>query len=182
MLKRRTSISLLRSSRANGRSNLKQNRSRRGICGEEGATLVEFALASVIFVGILFGIIEVSLAVYSYDFVSEAARDAARYAIVRGANCKYMPDCAATNANIQTHVQSLNYPGINTSNLTTTTVWYSHATAPPNMVWTTCGATQCNAIGNAVKVTVNYTFPLSVPFWQGSTINLTNSSMMVISQ
>jgi Flp pilus assembly protein TadG len=182
MLKRHTGISLLLCSRANGRANLRKNRSRCGICGEEGATLVEFAFASMIFVMILFGVIEVSLAAYSYDFVSEAARDAARYAIVRGASCKYMPDCGATNTNIQTHVQSLNYPGINSSNLTTSTVWYSHATAPPNMIWTTCGATQCNAIGNAVKVTVSYPFRFNVPFYPGSTINMTNSSMMVISQ
>jgi Flp pilus assembly protein TadG len=182
LLKCQRISSLLLSSRAKGPVVRNQKRSRSGICGEEGATLVEFAFASMIFVMILFGIIEVSLAVYSYDFVSEAARDAARYAIVRGANCKYMPDCGATNSTIQTHVQSLNYPGINTSNLTTTTVWYSHATAPPNMTWTTCGTTQCDAIGNAVKVTVNYSFPLQVPFYPGSTINLTNSSMMVISQ
>jgi Flp pilus assembly protein TadG len=182
MLKRRTGISLLLSSRANGRPNLRESHSRCGICHEEGATLVEFAFASMIFVMILFGIIEVSIAAYSYDFVCEAARDAARYAIVRGASCKYMPDCGATNTSIQTHVRSLNYPGIDTSNLATTTVWYSHATAPPNMTWTTCGATQCNAIGNAVKVTVSYSFPFNVPFYPGATFNLTNSSMMVISQ
>ena len=32
----------------------------------------------------LFGIIEVSLALYSYNFVTDAAREATRYAIVRG--------------------------------------------------------------------------------------------------
>lgn len=53
---------------------------------EEGATLVEIALsASVLFV-MLFGIIEVCMALYSYNFVSEAAREATRYAVVRGPN------------------------------------------------------------------------------------------------
>jgi hypothetical protein len=49
------------------------------------------------------------------------------------------------------------------------------------MTWTPC-AGQCNGIGNAVKVTVNYTFPLSIPFWGSNAINMTNSSQMVISQ
>lgn len=149
--------------------------------GELGATLVEFAFASWLFVIFLFGTIETSVAVYSYDFVSEAAREAARYAIVRGAKCAYMPDCGATNTQIQAHVQSLNYPGINTSKLTTETVWYSQGTSP-GMTWTSCGTVQCNAIGNAVQVKVTYKFPLSIPFWGQQTITMTNSSMMVISQ
>lgn len=188
MLKRRLGFNRLLSSRAHGRANMRENCSRAGICGEEGATLVEFALASVILVMILFGTIEVAIAGYSFDFVSEAARDATRYAIVRGSascNASYnpqMPDCSATNAQIQAHVRRLNYPAINTSNLTTTTVWYSATGGPPNMTWTSCGATKCNAIGNAVKVTVYYTFPLTIPFWGQNTIHMSNSSQMVISQ
>lgn len=182
MLKRRSIFSLLLSSRTQSPAPTRQIRCLRHICGEDGATLVEFALACTMFLAILIGIIETSLAAYTYNFVSEAARDGARYAIVRGANCKYMPDCGATNATIQTHVQGMNYPGINTSNLTTSTTWYSAATAPPNMVWTSCDTTQCDAIGNAVKVTVYYTFPLQVPGMSALTINMSNSSMMVISQ
>lgn len=155
--------------------------------GEEGATLVEFALSCTIFLTIVIGIIQVSLAAYSYDFVSEAARDCARYALVRGsASCSaayspHMPDCGATNAQIQAHLRTLNYPGINTANLTTTTVWSAATGGPPNMTWTAC-ANQCNAIGNAVKVTVYYGFPFNIPFWGQSTINMANSSQMVISQ
>jgi Flp pilus assembly protein TadG len=156
---------------------------------EEGATLVEFAFASWLFVMLLFLIIATSIAAYSYNFVSEAARDGARYAIVRGASCVYMPDCAATEAQIQTHIRSLNYPGIKSSNLTATVAWYKAGAAPPNMTWTTnstCSTapapTSCKAIGNAVKVTVNYPYKLSMPFHSPVTINMSNSSMMVISQ
>ncbi len=158
---------------------LKQNGRRAE--GEEGLALVEFALSCSILCLILFGTFQVSLLVYTYDFVCEAARDGARYAIVRGTKCTAMPDCGATSAQIQTHVQAQNYPGITTSNLTASAVWYKAATAPPNMVWSSCTGT-CNVEGNAVQVTVNYPYTFSVPFWNTVTVNLTNSSQMVISQ
>jgi hypothetical protein len=136
----------------------------------------------------------VGLAVYSYDFTAEAARDAVRYAIVRGANCSLEATsafgCGADNAAIQTHVQGLGYPGIKTSSLTTSTKWYTATVTgtPPNTttVWTTLCATDtysaaCAAPGNAVQVTVSYPFPLNVPFVPATTINMSNSSMMAIS-
>lgn len=160
----------------------KMMRVRRGFRGEDGATLVEFAVSCSILCLMLFGIIQVSLLVYTYDFVSEAARDGARYAIVRGTKCTGFTDCNATPAQIQAHVQTLNFPAINTSNLTATATWYQAATAPPNMVWSTCTVTPCNIQGNAVKVTVQYPFPFSIPFWGKTTVNLSNSSQMVMSQ
>jgi Flp pilus assembly protein TadG len=150
--------------------------------GDEGSTLVEFALSCSVLCMVLFGIVQVSLLVYSYDFVSEAARDGARYAIVRGTRCTALPDCNATSAQIQTHVQSLSYPGITTSNLTVTAIWYKAATAPPNMTWSTCTVSPCNVIGNAVNVTVQYPFQLTIPFWGTSSVNLSNSSQMVMAQ
>jgi Flp pilus assembly protein TadG len=157
-------------------------RHRMGVRSDEGATLVEFALSCSILCMMLFGIIEVSLAVYTYDFVSEAARDGARYAIVRGIKCAGMTDCNATPAQIQTHVQSLNYPAINTGNLTVTTTWLSAAAAPPNMVWSSCSGAGCNKIGNAVNVQVQYPFQFNVPFSPVLTIHMSNTSQMVIAQ
>jgi Flp pilus assembly protein TadG len=174
-------LSRLRS-RWTARSGKTLDQNRQGIRGDEGATIVEFALSCGILCMMLFGIVEVSLAVYTYDFVSEAARDGARYAIVRGTKCTGMTDCNATSAQIQTHVQSLNYPAINGNNLTVTATWLSAAAAPPNMVWSSCSGSGCNKIGNAVNVQVQYPFQLSIPFWKSVTINLSNSSQMVISQ
>jgi Flp pilus assembly protein TadG len=156
---------------------------------DEGATLVEFALASAIFLTMLFGIIQTALAVYSYNFVSEAARDAARYAIVRGNQCSVIAgtdfNCKADNAAIQAYVQSLVYPGLNGNNLSTTTHWYTAAAAPPNMTWSYCSSdtpAACASPGAAVKVTVSYPFELNVPFLSPMTINMADSSQMVISQ
>jgi Flp pilus assembly protein TadG len=155
---------------------------RRSLSSEEGATLVEFAVSCAALCLMLFGIIQVSLLVYTYDFVSEAARDGARYAIVRGTKCTGFSDCNATSDQIQAHVRTLNFPAIKTNNLTVTATWYQAATAPPNMTWSTCTLTPCNIQGNAVKILVQYPFPLSIPLWGDTTVNLSNSSQMVMSQ
>ena len=42
--------------------------------------LVEFALSSVVLFMTLFGLMAFALALYSYVFVAEAAREASRYA------------------------------------------------------------------------------------------------------
>ena len=54
---------------------------------ESGNSVVEMAVSSVLFFAVLFGVFQVSLASYTYHPVSEVAREAARWAIVRGSNC-----------------------------------------------------------------------------------------------
>ncbi|HEY1581193.1 MAG TPA: TadE/TadG family type IV pilus assembly protein [Terracidiphilus sp.] len=144
-----------------------------------GAALVEFALCSVVFMMMTFGLIEGCFALYSYNFVSDAARWGARYAVVRGANCSIMPDCGITSAQMQTALRANVFPGINSNNLTASVTWYSASTSQPT-TWTVCG-TQCNSPGNAVNVHVSYSFPLGIPFWRGRTLGLSSTSQMVIS-
>lgn len=170
---------------------------RAGICrqfarGEEGQTIVEMALASAVALAFLFGIIQFSLALYTYNFIDEAAREATRYAVVRGVNsCTIspnFPDCnldpnSAGNP-LQAYVQSLGYPGLNAANLTVTTTWFTAAGTQPETWTTPCVAptTGCNTPGNAVKVQVQYAFPLALPFVRVSTLNLSSQSEMVISE
>ena len=52
--------------------------------GEEGASIVETAFASTIFFAMLMGTFQMLLASYTFHFVSDAAREATRYAMVRG--------------------------------------------------------------------------------------------------
>jgi Flp pilus assembly protein TadG len=144
----------------------------------EGSALVEMGLVCGILFAMLFGIIEFSLALYTYNYVSDAARDGSRYAIVRGSSCSVLTNCNATAAQIQSYVQSLGYPGMNSANTTVTTTWYSPSTTSP-LTWTLCGTT-CNAPGDAVRVKVVYSFPLSIPFVPKSTLSLQSTSQMVI--
>ena len=144
----------------------------RRLRNEEGATLVEFALSSVVLFMSLFGIIGLCGALYSYNFVSDAAHEATRYALVRGSACTGFTDCnISTSSAIQTYVRSLGYPGIISANLTAVATW-SGANSPSN------------APGNIVSVTVTYTYPLNIPFWpqSGTILHLTSTSQMAISQ
>lgn len=150
-----------------------------GLRNDSGATLVEFAISFSVVLMMLFGIIQCCLMVYTLDYVSDAARQATRYAIVRGSNCTGMPDCGINSAGIQTYLQGVPYPGINMNSLTATTTWLSASSTQPT-TWTACG-TQCNSPGNAVQVHVTYGFPLDIPFWKNTTINLSSTSQMVIS-
>lgn len=163
----------------------------RGILGAEGATLVEMALsASVLFV-MLFGIIEVCMGLYSYNLVSEAARQATRYAAVRGTNsCTYatktFPNCnlnpTSAGNPIQTYVQGLGFPYSSQMNATATW-WTAVQDASGSTTWPTqCTAASCNAIGNAVKVQVTYSFPLPIPFWNNATLNIKSTSELMISE
>ena len=51
---------------------------------ETGSTLVETALSITILLVLVIGIMDACLMVYSYHFISNAAREGTRYAIVRG--------------------------------------------------------------------------------------------------
>jgi hypothetical protein len=157
---------------------------------EEGATLVEMALVSAIMLSLLFGVIQVCLALYAYNFVCEAAREATRYAMVRGeSSCLIAPSFPNCNLNpttagntVQDFARSLGYPGLNANNLTATATWWSPTGTQPESWTTACTAATCNAKGHMVEVQVNYAFPLNIPFWKNSTLNLGSTSEMMISE
>jgi Flp pilus assembly protein TadG len=143
---------------------------------ERGDATVEFALGASLLFMVVVGIMAMAFALYSYNVVSESAREGTRYAIVRGAKCtSFGTACPATAANIQTYVQNL-FPGINPNKLTSVTTWSS----------TSGGAcspsASCNNPGNQVTVTVNYQFPLVIPFVPKRTLSMSSTAEMVISQ
>lgn len=146
---------------------------------EEGSTLVEFALSASMLFAMLFGIIGISFGFYSYNFVSDAAREATRWAIVRGSSCSILSGCGASSSDIQTYVRSLGYPGITANSLTVTSTWLSASSTQPT-TWTACAST-CNAPGNAVQVQVKYAFALDIPFFRDNALNISSTSQMVIS-
>jgi Flp pilus assembly protein TadG len=148
---------------------------RHNLCNEEGATIVEFALSSIVMMAVIFGVIQLSLALYTYNYVSDAAREGARYAIVRGStSCltvgkttSTISDCNdTTGTGIVSYVQGLAYPGIDWSRCTTACVTVS---------WPST-----NSRGNLVNVKIVYPYKLNVPFVKALSFNLSSSSAMVI--
>jgi Flp pilus assembly protein TadG len=149
----------------------------------DGAAIIEFAVASAVLVPVLFGIIEMCLAFYSFNFVAEAAREATRYAAVRGStSCLLTPGLADCNLNtsgsLQTYVRGLGLPGAN--NVTVTASWLTASATTPT-TWTACATAPCNVPGNEVKVFVSYTLPLAIPFAR-TRFSFGSTSEMVISQ
>src|SRR4029077_8711371 len=86
--------------RANRRSHL---RCAALLCrrSERGATLVEYAFVFILFLTLIFGISGFGHALYVYHHVNNAAKEATRYAAVRGYLCdknEAVASCAAINS------------------------------------------------------------------------------------
>jgi Flp pilus assembly protein TadG len=152
--------------------------SRRSNRCSRGSTLVEFAFLVPVLFALVFGVIDFGRALYTYHFVSNAAREATRWASVRGWNCVDMTDCNASAAQVSAYVASIVPAGIDSSSsrLSVTPTWV----APPNNL-AIC-AIHNNYSGCAVKVQVSYQFKFVLPFLPASGINMTSTSQMVISQ
>lgn len=137
----------------------------RGLGSESGGTLVETAISLSLLFLLVFGILEGSLAVYSYHYLSHAARQGARYAMVRGASwgsaCSDYTDagCTASASQISQYVENLGFPGIDGTQITVTV----QCAASSGSGFGALGAygSSCNAAGSEVQVTVSY--PFSVP-------------------
>jgi Flp pilus assembly protein TadG len=145
--------------------------------GEEGAAIVEMAFSMIILLSVMIGLIETCLALYNYHYVSDAAREGSRYAIVHGSTCAISGvSCTKNTTQIQTYVRGLGYPGVNTSNLTVTTTYSAYPAGG------TCVAAGCNGPGDLATVVAQYTFHLVIPFVNSQTLNMTSTSSMVIAQ
>lgn len=110
--------------------------------GAGGSALVETALSLSVLLTVMVGIMQLCLVLYSSIVVNEAAREATRYASVRGAlSCKDLvtfPNCnmyaasastvTATNPvgsnPLQTYVQGLGYPIPNRNLLNVSAAWF----------------------------------------------------------
>ena len=143
---------------------------------QEGNALVEMTLVSMMLCSILFGIFELCMATYTYHCISELACEGARYAMVRGSDCTNLDNCSATSAQLQSYIQGVGFLGKN--NLSASATWYSPSATTPT-TWTLC-ASQCNSPGDAVQVKVTFAYPLLLPFLPQSTLNMSSTAFMVI--
>lgn len=144
---------------------------------ENGGTLVEFALVALMFFTFFFGIMDVCRALYSYHFVSYAARAATRFAAVRGSSCSGLAGgCPASQGDIQTYVRGITPPGIVQGSITVTAVC-----GAMGAVNATCSSPN-NSPGDMVNVTVQYNYAWVFGFVRKSSTTMRAHSQLVISQ
>jgi Flp pilus assembly protein TadG len=153
----------------------------RKLKGEDGNNLIEYAIVFMFFMSMILGIVDFSRALYTYHFLSEAAREATRYASVRGSTCNDDSSCSAAtpdagpaapgNNVIQDYVKTIAPPGVNpnSTDLTTTPSWPGPGACLDH-----------NAPGCPVEVTVSYQFKFVVPFIRNTPLTLSSSSQMII--
>ena len=161
-------------------------KARRCAVDNEGATAVELALSAIILYAFIFGIMNMSLGIYAYHFISEAAREGARYAIVRGSSAGGGTACASYNngncqasaSQVSQYVKGFTFPGVSEGLMTVTTTWsaYTPGVACPN------APAVCNGPGDLVTVAVQYNYPVRIPLVTQKTLTMNSTSAMVISQ
>jgi Flp pilus assembly protein TadG len=156
---------------------------RRCLRSEEGSAILETAMSTIIMLVFIFGVMETGFALYSYHFISEAAREGTRYAIVRGSTagsaCASYDSsaCKASSTDVANYVKNLGFPGIKPSDITVNPVWSVFTGG------STCpGTPPCNSPGNQIAVTVQYNFHLNVPFIPPHTYAMSSTAAMVIQQ
>jgi hypothetical protein len=145
----------------------------RRCCGflrdESAESMVSFALSASVLFMFIFGLTEMCLAFYTYQSISELAREGARYAIVHGSTCETSSgaSCEVTAAQVTSYVQGLSIPNVGGGTISVNTTYPDGGEAP-------------NA--DRVKVSVSYAFPWHVPFGGSQTINMSSASEMYIVQ
>jgi Flp pilus assembly protein TadG len=143
---------------------------------ETGQTLVEAAFSIAILLLLVVGIMEIMMALYCYNYVADAAREGARYAMVHGSSCATSTCTVAKASDVQTYVQNLGLPIVDTSNLTVTTTW------PDTGSICTPSSTPCNNPGNNVKVAVQYRYIPHIPFMSANAWVMSSNSEITIAQ
>jgi Flp pilus assembly protein TadG len=134
----------------------------------DASALIEFVLTSSVLFTLLFCFMEVCLVFYSYDLISEAAREGTRYAMYRGASCPSSsnPTCEVTATQVNTYVSGLVWPNLGGGTITPNTTY-------PN---------GNENVGSTVQVTVTYVFPIKMPFVPTHSITMASTSVMPILQ
>ena len=144
---------------------------------QRGTTMLESAIMISVLLAMMFGVVGFGNALYTYHFVSNTAREATRWASVRGTACGGLSGgCPADDRDVTAYVQNLSTGiGLDPTKVTTTTTWV----APPNNL-AIC-ASQPKSPGCVVKVQVQYSFQFLFPLLP-SGFTMQSTSQMVISQ
>ena len=147
---------------------------------QRGASLVEYAFVVILFFSMIFGITGFGHALFVYHHLNSAAKEATRYAAVRGSNCNVTPagepSCTALNsasgiagptnkADVKSYVQSITPPSIDSTKLVIVVCGVSGEIECP--VSTASGPVACattvNYQGCTAQVQVAYAYNFIFP-------------------
>lgn len=117
---------------------------------------------------LIFCVIELCLALYSKDMISECAREGTRYAEYRGATCPTAanPTCEASATQVNSYVSHLGWPNLGAGTMTPATTY------PDGN----------ENVGSRVQVTVTYVFPIKVPLVPKASLTMSSTSQAYILQ
>jgi Flp pilus assembly protein TadG len=127
---------------------------------EKGSTVIETALCLLLFLTVIFAIIEFGLFLYSYNVLAAATREASRYAMVHGSRS----GSVATASDVRAQVIRWGI-GLNPAALVVNTTW-----------------TPGNTPGSRVRVESSYTLNPITALIVNTPIRIRSRSEMVISQ
>lgn len=170
-----------RQTRPRVKNDVRRHRGWRGGRGESGQSVVEFMIVAAATLTLLFGLIALGETLYAYNLVSEAAREGTRFAMVRGSACtSWSNACPANATDIQNYVTGVLSQEIYVNptaghpwSVTVTPTWPANNTGCTGAI---------NSPGCVVQVQVQYNFTLGLAFIKQTTLNITSTSAMVISQ
>jgi hypothetical protein len=135
---------------------------------EDGGSLIEMAVTLPLLFTLLFCFMELCLAFYSHDMISEAAREGSRYAIYHGATCptSASPTCEATATQVNSYVTGLGWPNLAGGTMTVATTY-------PN---------GNENVGSLVQVKITYVFAIHMAFVPTNSLTMTSTSKAYIIQ
>jgi Flp pilus assembly protein TadG len=128
----------------------------KGFGAESGQSMVEFALAALVFFIVIFGIIDFGRAAYEYNIIASSAREGARMAIIQ----------SRSNTDVTNRVVSSSANLLSAGNVTISGT-------------RTCSALPCGTVTVAVTRTYTPATPLIATI-VGNSLVLTASSTMVV--
>jgi Flp pilus assembly protein TadG len=141
--------------------------------GEEGSALIETAASLPVLFVFIFCFMELCMAFYSYDMISESAREGTRYAMLLSSTCTNSSggSCTATAAQVNTYVGGLGWANLAGGTMTVSTTYKTPA-----------GGAGTNIVSDFVVVQITYVFPITMPFVPKNSITLKSTSQMPIIQ
>jgi hypothetical protein len=138
-----------------------------------GSALIETAASLPVLFVLLFCFMELCLVFYSYDMISESAREGTRYAMLLSSTCTNSSggSCTATAAQVNSYVAGLGWPNLAGGTMTVSTTYKTPA-----------GGAGTNIVSDFVVVQITYVFPITMPFVPKNSITLKSTSQMIIVQ